>query len=77
LYTFEALFCTDCPLLLDWSDPFGKELLGNDEELLTLAGKMGRTLRGYRAKGHSQKFKLGFGYDKEMSGRIRGLLRDR
>jgi hypothetical protein len=77
LCTFEALFRSACPLLLDWNDPFSKELLGNDEELLALARKMGRTLRGYRTKGHSRKFRLGYGYDKEMSGRIRGLLRER
>lgn len=77
LCTFEALFRSACPLLLDWNDPFSKELLANDKELLALASKMGRTLRSYRNKGHSRKFRLGFGYDKEMSGRIRGLLRER
>jgi hypothetical protein len=76
LSTFEALFRTACPLLLDWNDPFSKELLENDEQLLALASKMGRTLRNYRTKGHSRKFRLGFGYDREMSGRIRGLLKE-
>ncbi len=77
LCTFEGLFRSACPLLLDWNDPFSKDLLKNDEELLALASKMGRTLRGYRTKGHCKKFRSGFGYDKEMSGRIRGLLRER
>jgi len=77
LCTFEALFRTACPLLLDWNDPFSKELLANDEDLLALARKMGRTLRAYREKGHRRKFRVGFGYDKEMSGRIRDLLRER
>jgi hypothetical protein len=77
LCTFGALFRSACPLLLDWNDPFSKELLGNDEELLALARKMGRTLRAYRNKGHSRKFRLGFGFDEEKSGRVRGLLWER
>lgn len=77
LCTFQALFRTSCPLLLDWTDPFNKELLQNDEILLELATRMGKTLRGYRAKGHSRKFRLGFGYNKEMADRIRGLLKEK
>lgn len=77
LCTFEALFRTACPLLLDWDDAFSKELLGNDAHLVQMAARMGRTLRGYRNRGHMRRFRLGFGYKKEMADRIRGLLREK
>ena len=77
LCTFEALFRTACPLLLNWDDAFSKDLLGHDAHLLQMATRMGRTLRAYRNRGHSRKFRLGFGYKKEMADRIRGLLREK
>jgi hypothetical protein len=77
LCTFEALFRSSCPLLLDWEDPFSRELLGKDEKLVWAASRMSRTLRVYRARGHSRRFKLGVAYRKEMTDRLRKMLRDK
>jgi hypothetical protein len=77
LCTFEALFRSACPLLLDWEDPFTREMLGANDQLVRAASRMSRTLRAYRSRGHSRRFRLGVAYRQEMTDRLRKVLRDK
>ncbi|KAL2065803.1 hypothetical protein VTL71DRAFT_3473 [Oculimacula yallundae] len=51
LSTHLALFRSSNPLLLDFSDKRNHDLVGGDEELVELAGKMSDMVLGFREKG--------------------------
>jgi len=49
--THLALFRSSNPLLLDFKDKFAAEMLGNDKELIRLAGLMRKVVLDFRKRG--------------------------
>lgn len=49
--THAALFRQGSPLLLDFEDPFNRDLLAGDEEVIQMAMMMRRVVLGFRKKG--------------------------
>jgi hypothetical protein len=69
-----SLFRTASPLLLDFNDPFNKDLLGHDEELIELAMGMRSGILWFRSAGYPKSVRKGHMYKKEIGEKLRGVL---
>jgi hypothetical protein len=59
-----ALFRSSHPLLLDMNDKLNRDLVGDDDEVIGLCGKMRRVVLNFREKG-APEMKGSIAYKKE------------
>ena len=75
LTTFNALFRTSIPLLLNFNDSCNRNLLGGDDELLAMATKLKGSLLWFKRFGYIKVHKKSMGYSKEHSNKVRELIK--